>query len=215
MDLIVLSAAEPRRLPMTDLTKTSLLNDPNASRARALTAPGQSGHSDLLRRAGDIERHTESLINTSAPETLMRKAIDWLAPDPVRKEKQRGDRDLVVGAMKFRTELQGVVHGSQLDEMRTVAETYAKACALEAAKVVAARGLEAAAHIDQIIELEGQSFDESIDAAVDRAALLRSDRARDSADFRIHQRRTTRAETERVIMEGVQNAIRGDLPPRR
>ena len=163
---------------------------------------------EVMGSVEDIQRRADQLMNQTAPHTVIERILDRIAPSAVRREKARGDQALVRAEVDAQVTIHQHVKEATVRRMAAFSNTYAMACELEAAKEIAARGLEVAARVDEEIDRCGAEFDESIDFAVDRARTLRSNSALDGAADRIERRKAMRGEIEELVMEEVRKAMR-------
>ncbi|HZK99246.1 MAG TPA: hypothetical protein VFC47_05055, partial [Caulobacteraceae bacterium] len=122
--------------------------------------------------------------------------------------------ELVRQEVDARINLHGLVKEAQEREMRALASAWAVHCELAASEEIGTRGLETHARLDAMIDRAGDEFDQTVEAAVERARGLTSQTARESAADRIALRKACRAATERAVMEAIEGVIRASAPKR-
>lgn len=170
------------------------------------------GRSEMVRMVDDIQRHTNTAMNASAPETILGKVIDMIAPSAARQEQKRRDAELLGIEVGAQISIHRHVKDAQVRQIAAFSEAYGTAAELEAANEIAARGIEVAGRIDAEIERTGEKFDQAIDEAVVQASALQSSSARFSASERLKRRIEMRGEIEDLAMDGVRGALRRTRP---
>jgi hypothetical protein len=190
---------------------------PAASTAMSLgpassAADGVLVRGDLARAVRDLEHRTDALMHAGPPETLLQKAIDAFAPSPARRERRRVDEALVRLRGEEEIAMQKAVTRARTRELEILAETWERACEIEAAKAVAARLLEAHEQIDQLVEASGRRLDLAVDGAVEHACNLSSQAAQQGAAARIARRTASRGAVEEAVYDRLSEAVQG---PRR
>lgn len=163
---------------------------------------------DVAATAQDIQRHALALVdNTSVPQTLVGKVLDAFVPDPIRRERRRGDETMARNEVAARVKIHEAVRGAQVRQVEAMADAYGRACEVQAEEEVGVRALQAVSNVDAEIGRSGAAFDRTLDAEVKDAATLESAVARSSRAERLQRRVDLRAEAEEAIVRNVREAL--------
>jgi hypothetical protein len=174
----------------------------SAARSRSVVS------SDVVSVSKDIQRHAVALVeNTSIPETTVGRLLDSLFPDPIRRERRKGDESIARAEIGARVRIHEAVKEAQVRQVETLAEAYGRACVLQAQEEIGVRALEAATKVDAEIGRSGAEFDRVIEAEVKEAASLESQSARTARAERLQRRISLRGEVEEVILEAIRDAV--------
>ena len=183
-------------------------NDLGLNRRTPVAVRSNLGRTDVLRVSSDVQDEANRLMTSSAPETIVQRVLDVLAPSDVRRERRRGEKEVIRQEVDARVAIHRAIKGAQVIVIEKQAEAYATACQLSAVEEVAVRAMETETKIEQEIKRSGAEFDRGIDEDVQHALKLTTESARESAADRIERLKLMRGEVERVLMENVAEAIR-------
>ena len=163
---------------------------------------------DVAATAQDIQRHALALVdNVSLPETVMGKLLDAFVPDPIRRERRRGDEAMVRTEVGARVKIHEAVKGAQVRQVEALADAYGRASEVQAEEEVGVRALQAVTNVDAEIGQSGAAFDRALDAEVKDAATLESAVARSARGERLQRRVDLRAEAEEAIVRNLRDAL--------
>ena len=183
-------------------------NDLGLNRRTPVAVRSNLGRTDVLRVSSDVQDEANRLMTSSAPETMVQRVLDVLAPSDVRRERRRGEKEVIRQEVDARVAIHRAIKGAQVIAIEKQADAYATACQLSAVEEVAVRAIETETKIEQEIKRSGAEFDLGIDDDVQHALKLTTESARESAADRIERLKQMRGEVERVLMENVAEAIR-------
>jgi hypothetical protein len=163
---------------------------------------------DIATVAQDIERHAISLLETSPPETAIGRILDVFLPDAIRKEKQRGERDLVAAEIRSQVRIHETVKAAQERQINAIADAFGRACELEAEEAVGIRAVQVAARMGSFMRQTGAEFDRDIDAEIADAKTLNSVTALTARADRLQRDVNLRAGVEEEVRENILGAVR-------
>lgn len=177
----------------------------------SVVATSTRGRNALVRSVDDIQRSANQAMTVGAPETLFGKIIDAIAPSGARRERRRGDEDLVRAEVDAQVAIHKQVKAAHMRQIVAFTDAYATSAELEASNEIALRGLEAARCVDAEIDRTGTAFDRAVDQAVLEGAALQSSSARHSAAERLKRRIAARGELEDIVLDGLRDALQRGL----
>lgn len=196
---------------MTDESDISAIErDLGVAPSRGSSTKGrQLVRRDVVTTAQELQQHAIALVDhTSVPETVVGRLVDSIFPDPIRRERRRGDQQLAKTEIDSRVRIHAVVRGAQVQQAESWAEAFATACQLEAEEEIGRRAMEAATTIDNEIAQSGAEFDRRVEAEVhDGAANLKTEVAKRALADRLHRRIRLRGEIEEAILHSVRDVI--------
>jgi hypothetical protein len=166
------------------------------------------GRMETLRMSNDVQEEANRLMTTSAPETMVQRVLDVVAPSDVRRERRRGEKEVIRAEVDKRVAIHQTISNAHTREIQIQADAYITARELSAVKETGMFAIQVETEIETDIIRSGADFDKEIDGMVRGALTLESQSARESAADRIERLKLMRGEVERVIMGNVANAIR-------
>jgi hypothetical protein len=183
-------------------------NDLGLTQRTSVAVRSNLGRMETLRMSNDVQEEANRLMTTSAPETMVQRVLDVLAPSDVRRERRRGEKEVIRAEVDKRVAIHQTISSAHTREIQIQADAYITARELSAVKETGMFAIQVETEIETDIIRSGADFDKEIDGMVRGALTLESQSARESAADRIERLKLMRGEVERVIMGNVANAIR-------